>query len=371
MALLAGIGFDCLLYAVYVTPADKQWILQGRNDFAMMYTSAKLVGTPYFYDPIASFRAKEKLTGDTSPARLVTRLPYWAAFLWPLGRMSYPPAYWLFQAISVGALAGAIVLWPGNRAAMLLACCWSWPVFAVLTEGQDVFFLVLWIALAARWASRRPFAAGMALALCASKFHLFLPLPLVLAARREGRVAAGLGLGGTLLAAVSFAVAGVDWPLRWFRIVANPVVNPSPEIMPNLHNLVRGLPEAAVWEAVLALACLAAVWVVARRTNWQIGLAAALVAGLLTSVHAYMGDCTLLIPAVLLLAASGIGWLRLAGITLLFPVWYLLLYMGEAGRILPAALLALLAALAWEALRSGCDPYSRAAEPAHSSHRIA
>jgi hypothetical protein len=234
---------------------------------------------------------------------------------------------------------------------MVLACCWSLPASAVLAQGQDVFFLLLWITLALRWAGRRPLAAGLVLALCAAKFHLFLPVPLLLAARREGRMAAGVGLGGALLLLVSFAVAGADWPARFLKTIASPSVSPGPQIMPNLHNLVAGLPGSAVWELTLALACAAMVWVVARRTNWQIGLAAALVAGLLTSVHAYLADCTLLIPALLLLAGTGIRWLRVAAVSLLAPIWYLLLSLG-GGRILPAALLALLVAVAWEAVRS-------------------
>jgi hypothetical protein len=345
-AALAGVACMCV---PYVTSVD--FILHGHNDFAALYASARLVSTPYLYDAAASLRLREELAGERSPARQFIRLPYWAAFLWPFGRMSYLAGYWTFQAVSLGSLVASVLLWPGRRIPMVLACCWSLPASAVLAQGQDVFFLLLWITLALRWAGRRPLAAGLVLALCAAKFHLFLPVPLLLAARREGRMAAGVGLGGALLLLVSFAVAGADWPARFLKTIASPSVSPGPQIMPNLHNLVAGLPGCAVWELLLALACAAMVWVVARRTNWPIGLAAALVAGLLTSVHAYLADCTLLIPALLLLAGTGIRWLRVAAVSLLAPIWYLLLSLG-GGRILPAALLALLVAVAWEAVRS-------------------
>ena len=358
-AVLTGIVFLCIPYATSV-----DLILHGRNDFAALYASARLVSTPYLYDAAVSLRVREEFAGERSPARQFIRLPYWAAFLWPFGRMNYLAGYWTFQAFSLAALIASILLWPGPRIPMLLACCWSLPVSSVLAQGQDVFFLVLWITLALRWADRRPFAAGMVLALCASKFHLFLPLPLLLVARREGRIAAGLGSGGALLALVSFGVAGAGWPARFLKTIASPSVSPAQDSMPNLHNLLAGLPGRTLWELSLALACAAMVWVVARRSSWQVGLASALIAGLLTSVHAYLADCTLLIPAALLLAGTGIPWLRIAATGLLLPIGYLLMLVGDS-RIFAAALLGLLVAVTWQAIRSGITvPVARDCEPA-------
>jgi Glycosyltransferase family 87 len=362
LAVLAGISFNCL---PYLTTMDL--ILHGRNDFAPLYASARLVSTPSLYDAAANLRVRDELAGERSPARQFIRLPFLAAFLWPLGRMSYLAGYWTFQVISLGSLVASILLWPGKRIPMLLACCWSVPVFAVLAQGQDVLFLVLWITLALRWAGRRPFAAGLVLALCAAKFHLFLPLPLLLAARREGRIAAGVGLGGAVLAVVSFGVAGADWPARFLNAITSPLVGPGPQVMPNLHNLLAWLPGSTVWESIFALACAAMVWVVARRTTWEVGLSTVLIAGLLTNVHAYLADCTLLIPAALILAGTGVSWLRVAALSLLLPIWYALLMMGPS-RIFPAALFCLLAGLTWEAVRSGCTiPGPSASEPAASA----
>ena len=287
VAALAGIACMCV---PYVTLVD--FILHGHNDFAALYASARLVTTPYLYDPAASLRLREELAGEYGgPAPAV----YPAAFLCGLPMAVRPhelPGQLLDISSRVAGVAHCLdPVVAGRVIPMLLACCWSLPASAVLAQGQDVFFLVLWITLALRWAGHRPLAAGLALALCASKFHLFFPIPLLLAARREGRMAAGVGLGGALLALVSFGVAGGTGP----HVSSKPsprLRSPGPQIMPNLHNLVAGLPGCTVWELILALACAAMVWVVARRTNWQIGLAAALVAGLLTSVHAYPADRT-------------------------------------------------------------------------------
>jgi hypothetical protein len=85
--------------------------------------------------------------------------------------------------------------------------------------------------------------------------------------------------------------------------------------MPNLHNFLSGVPGRAEREAAM----------VARRMNFRIGLAAALVAGLLTSVHS---------------CCSPPEWMAEDGLAgAAGPVWYPLLF---------------LAAPAWVAVRSGC-----------------
>jgi hypothetical protein len=87
-------------------------------------------------------------------------------------------------------------------------------------------FLLLWIAIAAALFERgRRFAAGMVLALCSAKPHLFLLLPLLLLGRRMWSTIWGLLAGGALLAAVSFAAAGPHWP-REFLSGARPARQP-------------------------------------------------------------------------------------------------------------------------------------------------
>jgi hypothetical protein len=225
---------------------------------------------------------------------------------------------------------------------------------------------MLWIALVLRWHENRPLAAGLVLALCAAKFHLFLHVPLVIAAHRKGRVESGLLLGGAAIAATSFAVAGADWPARFLATVSSSSVSPAEDAMPNLHNLLRGLPARGIWEAMLAAGCVALVWIVARRSAFDLGVAAALIAGLLTSVHAYHDDCVLLIPAALVLFRTRVAWMRMAAAATLVPIWYLFLHVGSpASRVVPAGLLLLLCGMAWTAKKmrarpaSGTDPKGR------------
>ena len=348
-AALAGVTFLVLIWWPSVGK-----IAAGANDFLAFYAGARLVGTPELYDPAAAARVEHEAAGMTGPALRYIRLPYWAVVLWPLGRMSYPAAYAVFQAVSLAALAGFVLLWPGNRGAALVACCWSVPVSAAFASGQDVFFLLLWITLAVRWQERRPWAAGMVLALCAAKFHLFLPLPLLLAAQRRWRMAAGLAAGGAVLAALSFAAAGADWPVRLLATLASPAIEPGETVMPTLRGLFAGVPGRTAWEPILAAACLVFLWMAARRADFATGFAATLTAGLLIGRHAYPADCTLLIPAALLvMARAPAPRLRWFAIGLLVPVWYLILMANTpAGRLVPLGMFTLLACLAAEAFRA-------------------
>lgn len=332
-------------------------IAAGKNDFAMLYAGARLAGKADLYHAPNIMRVKEEAAGELDPSRQYTRLPYLAALLWPLGRLPYLWAYWIFQAASMAALAAFLLLWPENRIVAFLVCCWSLPLALVFTQGQDVLFLVLSVTLALRWHATRPIVAGFFLALCAAKFHLFLHVPLVIAAQRKGRVGAGALLGGAGMAALSFAVAGLDWPARFLAAISKPSISPGEFIMPNLHGLLLGVPARGAWEVLLAAGCAALVWFVARRSGFDIGIAAALIAGLLTSVHAYPYDCALLIPVALILFRTGERWMQIAAGVVVHPVWYLSQFVpSPPARFLPVTLLFLLCAVAWMVMaqRSTC-----------------
>ncbi len=355
LAALAAAAGLALVVCIWWNTMDP--IAAGKNDFAAFYAGGKLAGKADLYHAPNIMRVKADCAGEYGQGREYIRLPYLAALFWPLGRLPYLWAYAVFQSICLAALCAFVLLWPGNRTAALLACCWSVPVSAAFALGQDVVFLMVWVALALRWHKSKPLTAGLALALCAAKFHLFIHVPLVIAAQRKWRFGWGALLGGAGIAGLCFAVGGADWPLRFLATISSPSVGPGEHIMPNLHALLRGLPERGIWEALLAALCAALVWTVARRSGFELGMAAALMAGVLTSVHAYVADCALLIPAALALFGTGVPWMRMAGVAMLLPFWYLLLHTGSpAGRVAPAALLVLLGGMAWAAKKMRARP---------------
>jgi len=70
------------------------------------------------------------------------------------------------------------------------------PILTCLTFGTDTALLFLWLVLWRRMEStNRPVWAGVALALCVAKFHLFSLLPLLLLRYRRWPVIKGSAIG--------------------------------------------------------------------------------------------------------------------------------------------------------------------------------
>jgi len=244
-----------------------------------------------------------------------TRPPFYAAFLWPLGRLPYPAAHAVWQLLNLAALAGFVVLWaPGTYPVTL--CCWFFPTWISFACGQDTPFVLLAVASAVLLLRKnRPFLAGVVFALCAIKFHLFLLLPLLILAKRLWRFSGGLLAGGTVLAGISVAVAGWDWPARQFELLKlNEAGESSQAFMPNLNGLFHSFPAGHAFLAVTTLAVVCGAWYVVRRSSIEHAISAMLIAGLLIGMHAFLYDCTLLLPYFLLLSVRD-------GFGRAFPLW--------------------------------------------------
>ena len=167
---------------------------------------------------------------------------------------------------------------------------------------------------------------------------------------------AGLIAGGAALTATSFAAAGADWPKRYFEILTMSSISPRQQIMPNFNAMLLGAPYQRVIEPLLGLVTSGAVWLVARRTDFGYGLAAALVGGLLISHHAYPQDCTLLIPALLVVLSRSSNWLLNYLCVALFTPWpYLWLSQGDELNVVPLSIAALLVGMIIQSRRSSCQ----------------
>jgi glycosyl transferase family 87 len=349
IGVLSAIALSFMLWLAWI---QRERILPGHNDFIQLYTGARLAFTGELYDRARVTEVQQETVGVTGEAWRYTRLPYYAGLLWPLGLLPYRAAYGVWQALSIGALAGFAALWrPPRLGLTVLFTLLSLPAFAGLMNGQDLSFVLLWLALAARWyKSDRPFWAGLALALCASKFHLFVLLPVLIVGQRAWRLAAGLACGGAALVVLSFAVGGVHWPMDYWRVLTDPAIHPGAGHMPNLHGLMSFWPAVRWLEWPAAALTVAAVWRVARRGDFDIALAATLAGGLLVSYHSYLPDCSVLLPAALVvLSTTASAWLRVLAMFLLTPVAYFLLVQKSAvAALIPAAVLALVVVMALE-----------------------
>ena len=349
IGVLSAIALSFMLWLAWI---QRERILAGHNDFIQLYTGARLAFTGELYDRARVTEVQRESVGVTGEAWRYTRLPYYAGLLWPLGLLPYRAAYGVWQVLSIAALAGFAALWrPPRLGLTVLFTLLSLPAFAGLMNGQDLTFVLLWLALAARWRrSDWPFWAGVALSLCASKFHLFVLLPVLVVGQRAWRLAAGLACGGAALVALSFAVGGVHWPVDYWRVLTDPAIHPETGNMPNLHGLASFWPALRWLEWPAAALTAAAVWRVARQRHFDTALAATLAGGLLVSYHAYLPDCSVLLPAALVVVSTTTSaWVRILGMFLLTPVAYFLLVQKSAvAALIPAAVLALVVAMALE-----------------------
>lgn len=329
-------------------------IVDGYNDFLGFYAGARLCGTPGLYDAAKVTEVQLAEARATGPALRLTRPPFYALLLSPLGLLPYQTAYLVWTLLNAGALAGFIALWrETDRNLVLAACCCSIPVAASFANGQDIPLLLFYFALAMRlFRDGRHVWAGLALSLCAAKYHLFLLVPLLFLAQGLWRVMLGGSIGAMALIVLSFLAGGRTWLGDYWRVLTDSAVHPAVTVMPNLHGFTMNMAHGNLVLGVLSLLIGAACWVIARRLEFRIALAAVISGSLLVSFHSYVADAALLIPALLILAERGALEKRLA-FGLLSPVpWFLLMRGGIVANTPRAALVVLLAVTIWRALQS-------------------
>lgn len=306
-------------------------IAYGLNDFMSFYAAAKLCGTRDLYVPESALKEEQKATGYFGSTIPIVRLPYFAIMLSPLSHFPYRTAYIIFQALSIISILVFIAMQRtmDGRARALLVCLTCFPLILSVCLGQDVTFVVLLTAVFMRYWDSKPGLAGVALALCTVKYHLFLFMPLVLLLHWRRRLAAALAVALAALAAVSFAVAGAAWPQEYVKQIRRSWDVPT--IMPNIRALLLGterpLPYCAILSIIVSLVAITAL--VRCRRSLPLCTAIALTAGVLVSYHVYVQDCAVLVPPLLALWNSrtkkvlvGLVWALLA------PVPYLLRMTG-------------------------------------------
>ena len=331
---LIGILAGCFV----IGPDGLRTSVQGHNDFRAFYIGGRLVGSDGLYDVARVVAAQQRTFGEVNPHTMMVRPPFYYTFVAPLARLPFRTAWLLWTVGQVLAVVFFVRLYPwGDRAELAMVCCWSLPLLWSIAAGQDFAFLLLILA-GGLWAFERQkyWLAGLVLSLCAIKFHLFLLVPLLMFGEqglRKGRwrTAAGLLLGLTALLAVSFLVAGRDWPGKYVPVILSPDVSLGVKIMPNLHGLAANFPGLPFLEVFLSLLVIGMVWWVVRRGSFETGLGAVLVGGLLLSRHAYLWDCAILIPALFafIRRPSGLA-VRWCAFALLLPVPYVFLIVRSA-----------------------------------------
>jgi hypothetical protein len=327
-------------------------ILKGENDFLQLYAGARLAGTPLLYDIPANQRIQLEARNIHVESVYYTRLPFYAWLLSPLGRMPYLQAYAVFQLLSL-ALFGVFVYQFAKRyPETLVLVSMSAPVFVTFANGQDAASVAAMAGLAYLLAERRrDFSAGLLLSLCAIKFHLLVLLPIALVAQRRWRILGGGAAGGAVWLAACFLTGGLDWPRRYLDLLSNPVLHPSPELMPSFHNAVDAWRLGLGVEIGIGLVVAALVGWTAHRSNFATAYGLALAAGPLVCHHSYSHDLTLLIPAAAIFVIGDAPKLprSLSFLAALPPVCFLALVGRPYSFVITGFLCALVLAAAWAA----------------------
>ena len=361
--LFALIALACGGLVLLAVIASPYWhdVALGHTDFLSFYAGGRLAFTPGLYDPQQAMAEQLRAAHVMGEGTYFIRMPWFAAAMWPLARLPYIPAQFLWQFLLIGGLIAFVVFWPRPslviRATIL---CYSLPALMNLRMGQDVPLLLACMAASLALLQReKPLIAGLVLSLTLAKFHLFLPLfPAVLFARRW-RFAAGLFSGAAFLLAASFLVNGPDWPQRFLAAISDPATTPRVIVTPSFYYLLHGSP--------LAIASIGIVLMIfylrMARKDVEFLIAAAPVVILPLLPHAGAYDCLLLAPLAMTALDAGSREAKIAAALLLIPVTYFVAWSVSSWSmlipILDVALLALCAMTRVPAKIAGSPEFER------------
>lgn len=328
-----------------------------KNDFLSFRTGAACVGVKDFYGQSSDSGTRESLEQNQFPMHFV-RLPFYAAMLYPLAKLSYSTGYVLWQTFSLVSFLAVSLAWPGHRAVVALSCAWSLPVAIALVRGQDIGLLLLIASLSVLFFNRQRWAlSGAALAFLAIKWNLVITLPLLLIRPGYRRLWTAFSLTAVALVAISFAVAGWHWPEHYFRVLLLADVSPHPGNMPNLWGALRPWPWFPWTAGIAALAAIVLDWIVVSSEESLEGkMAATLVSGILIVPHVYSYDCAILIPFLISVAyQTSRRDLRYVSLLLLAPTTYATLW-SPIWHFIPALMLMVfLILLAMDSRKTDCE----------------
>jgi hypothetical protein len=199
-----------------------------------------------------------------------------------------------------------------------LACVAFFPVFFALLQGQDVLFLVLLFAAVYVLLQRNgDIAAGCCLGLGLFRFHLVLPLVLILLWQKRTRAIFGFLVTAVGLAAISVAIIGwqgaLAYPGHVWQLEQDMQRHQTvfPLRMANVRGLLENLlplttkPVIAIAVAVISLALILFAaskckWKTASRSEFDLSFSLCVVVTLLVSYHTLPYDLSLLLLPIVL-----------------------------------------------------------------------
>jgi hypothetical protein len=349
------------------------FIFRGYGDFAAFYTAGKMVQQGEgrrLYDRGRQWEVQQGFAGTVKIRRGALpyiRPPFEALLFEPLAHLKYAAALLVWTGVKVVVL-WVVLFWLRQE----MAADWGWlanpwlqgvlclgffPVAFDLLQGQDAILLLLVLTLFFRSLERGwGFRSGMYLGLGLFKFHLIVPLFVVLLLKRRGRAVVGFCSMALVLLLISAAVVGWSglvayprylWDLN--RVSAHVGINSG--VMPNIRGLLTPfigplrvplpIQVALLGISFAGIAIMARSWRIAGdRDVSRMGFSFCIVVILVTSYYTTAHDLTLLILPLLLTGRLFVrdsvirGWPRTlflasAALLLCSPLYWLLLSVNE------------------------------------------
>jgi hypothetical protein len=331
---LAGIFLLALTLLNCVGALHLVWFLRnGYQDFTVFYHGAEMVRA-----------GQAAQLHDLHP-------PFEKLLFVPLTYLSYFPAYVVWTFLNVVMMILIVVMLRKTFAEterlsplfLILSVAAFAPAVRALIQGQDSVLLLLLVILSLFLVVRsRVVLAGAALGCGLFKFHLVLPLALILALRRP-RLWLGLCPVAVVLVGIWAMMTGWHGIADFGHFVVNAdnhgAAGTPIAAMPNLRGLIAefagksGGSSVTVAAIVCATAALGIVlWKVGRRaTDARFVFAVAIVTCILVGYHAVTHDLTLLLPVVLMLFSAPEATTRteMRVDVALFIAVYAILFMGS------------------------------------------
>jgi len=307
------------------------WFCTGRfsdmekgADFPEFYSAARMVAAgmgSHLYEASIQEQFEGRYTGRVGT--LFNHPPFELLFYLPFCGSTMEHAYLLWSLLNVMLLiAIARVLggnlFPNTDWRLLLACMLSFaPVLLNFLQGQDAILLLFFEVMAFVALSKDSAAiAGIFLACGLFKFHLVLPLGLIILPifPKKLRFLFGFCATATVLFLASSAVSGWEWMIAYSRLLLwlkdVPLAGIHPQAMANLRGLIslvlsKPEPRAVVIAALSTLLVILAVggWhETSSDQRSKLALAGSALASVLVSYHLSPHDLTLLLlPMALIL----------------------------------------------------------------------
>jgi len=236
----------------------------GDPDFTVYYTAGRMLREGQgrqLYDPQAQLTTQRQFASraqtHNNPLPYI-HPPFEGLIFLPLTFLPYSAAFALWNLLNMGFLLGVSHLLRASveclrlisAVDMYMALLAFFPVFANFHQGQDAILLFLVVLLAFRaWDEGQDFTAGLWIGAGLFKFHLILPLAVVLVLWRGRKFLLGVLTTSSAAVLISLALVGWHQALRYpgftWHILSQPMLGRIPfRQLPNLLGLIGGWSSA-------------------------------------------------------------------------------------------------------------------------------